>query len=367
MWTANFDAKFVRRLNEASWIPDANGDLTHPSIVLFETTGWPAHPFLESKIRFKKPIVEELAKEAGFEPGMLDMLKKLGVTSTAELMARLKLDDLMAERPSVDDENEAPIEPADVEIKAPETDDTTKVTQTSVAAPQHDDAEDGPASDDVDDDSDERQEQSGHGSGEANGGSHPSDGGSGSHGAGSNGGTRPGTRNARANRKPGERTFVSYVATHPEEDDEDDPDGLSHEERLALEAKAIDLICAREPLLKPMPAGNKGFDLIETDANDEPERWVEVKAMKGTLDNRPVGISSVQFEFARQHGKQFWLYVVERANDPDRARIVKIKDPVGKAGTFTFDKGWSSVAEIEALSEDAAQDAEETDTVQITS
>ena len=203
-------------------------------------------------------------------------------------------------------------------------------------------------------------------SGEANGGSRPSDGGSGSHDAGSNGATRPSTRNAPANRKPGERTFVSYVATHPE-DDEADPDGLGHEERLELEAKAIDLIRAREPLLKPMPAGNKGFDLIETDANDEPERWVEVKAMKGTLEDRPVGISSVQFEFARQHGEQFWLYIVERANDPDRARIVKIKDPIGKAGTFTFDKGWSSVADIEALSEDAAPNAEATAFVQFAS
>jgi hypothetical protein len=58
---------------------------------------------------------------------------------------------------------------------------------------------------------------------------------------------------------------------------------------------------------------------------------------------------------------------VERANDPDRARIVKIKDPNGKAGTFTFDKGWSSVAEIEAFSEDAVRDADEMGSVPIAS
>src|SRR3954465_7205304 len=89
------------------------------------------------------------------------------------------------------------------------------------------------------------------------------------------------------------------------------------------------------------------FDLIETDANDEPERWVEVKAMKGSLENRPVGLFSVQFEFARQHGEQYWLYVVEHAGDPDRARIIKIKNPAGRAGTFTFGKGWTAIAVID--------------------
>lgn len=356
MWSADFDAMFIRRLNEASWIPNTNGDLVPPSIVLFEATGWPLHPFLESKIRFKKPIVEELAKEAGFEPGMLDMLKQLGVTSTADLIARLKIDDLIEERPSVNDANNARIGPADVEMEARETDGTT--TQTSAAASKHEDSEHDPTSNGADDNSVERLEQIHHASGDANGGSRPSNGDSGLHGDGPNGGRRLGTKSALANRQPGERKFVSYVAAHPEDDEEDDPDGLRHEERLALEARAIDLIRAREPLLKPMPAGNKGFDLLESDTNDEPERWVEVKAMKGTLKDRPVGISSVQFEFARQHGEQFWLYVVEHADDPSLARIVKINDPVGRAGTFTFDEGWSSVAEIDVLSEASAVDTE---------
>lgn len=162
----------------------------------------------------------------------------------------------------------------------------------------------------------------------------------------------------RKNQRNGERTFVSYVATHPEDDDDaKDPDGLAHAERMALETKAIALIRAREPFLKTTPTGNKGFDLIETDANDEAERWVEVKAMKGSLEDRPVGLSSVQFEFARQHGDQYWLYVVEYAGDPARARILKIKDPVGRSGTFTFDKGWSSIAQIDLLSSSAAEKA----------
>jgi Domain of unknown function (DUF3883) len=62
-----------------------------------------------------------------------------------------------------------------------------------------------------------------------------------------------------------------------------------------------------------------------------------------------VGLSRVQFEFARQHGEQYWLYVVEHTNDSVRSRIVKIQDPAGRAGTFTFDHGWVGIAYIDEL------------------
>ena len=76
-----------------------------------------------------------------------------------------------------------------------------------------------------------------------------------------------------------------------------------------------------------------------------PAKWVEVKAMTGTLQDRPVGLSSRQFECAQEHGEAYWLYVVECAGSPE-ARIVRIQDPAGKARTFTFDHGCLAVAEI---------------------
>ena len=71
------------------WVPDADGNLHAPKLVVFDTLGWKPNPFLQSKIRFKPPIIDQLAKEAGIEPGVLDLLKKLGVTSEADLRARL--------------------------------------------------------------------------------------------------------------------------------------------------------------------------------------------------------------------------------------------------------------------------------------
>ena len=43
---------------------------------------------LQSEIRFKPPTIEMLAKEAGIEPSVLDLLRKLGVTSEADLRSK---------------------------------------------------------------------------------------------------------------------------------------------------------------------------------------------------------------------------------------------------------------------------------------
>jgi hypothetical protein len=57
-----------------------------------------------------------------------------------------------------------------------------------------------------------------------------------------------------------------------------------------------------------------------------------------------VGLKRAQFECARQHGEAYWLYVVEHAGS-DNAHIIRIQNPAGRARTFTFDRGWLSVAE----------------------
>lgn len=325
----SFDAFFIQQLNECPWVPDPDGDLQVPSSVLFELLEWPPDPYILSKIHFKKPIVEELAREAGFEPDMLDMLKKMGLTSVAQLMARLNIDVLSTEATdgnSMNEDKQGGTEPE------PANGSPRDWSAEQLAANLNDGGPSVKRLNAVDD----------------AGQPHETDDDEGSSGTGSSKSASRSTGDA------GQRSFISYVATHPDDGEEGkDPDGVEHAERLALEVRAIELIRNREPALKTMPTHNKGFDLIETDANDEPERWIEVKAMKGSLQERPVGLSSVQFEFARQHGEQYWLYIVEYAGDAERSRIVKINNPAGRAGTFTFDKGWISVAELDGSFEKA--------------
>ena len=59
---ASFDARFVRQLSEARWVPDTDGTLRRPEFVSFESLGWKRHPFLESVIRFKPTEVDVLAQ-----------------------------------------------------------------------------------------------------------------------------------------------------------------------------------------------------------------------------------------------------------------------------------------------------------------
>jgi len=277
-----FDAAFVRRLKGTDWVPDTTGELQRPEFVLFESLGWNPNPFLLAKIRFKPPIIETLAEEAGIEPGVLDLLKKHGLTSVAELLARLGIED------------------------QPVTPDTPGTRSGGPSRP----------------------------------GTGPT--------AGGRAGSQPeGAREGSGKRTPGSiggRPFISYVGAHPH-DEEPDSDGLDQQARMALEEKAIVLIMAGEPQLLRTPTHNPGYDLFEAGEDGQPTRWIEVKAMTGSLSDRPVGLSRAQFECARERGAAYLLYVVEHAGDADGARIVRIQDPVGKARTFTFDHGWLSVAE----------------------
>lgn len=147
-----------------------------------------------------------------------------------------------------------------------------------------------------------------------------------------------------------ERAFVSYIGVHCDQD-ASDADGLDLNARMELESQAIKAILSREPELQRTPPGNPGFDLFEAGDHGSPVRWVEVKAMTGGLKDRPVGLSRTQFEYAQRHREAYWLYAVEHAADAENVRIVRIQDPAGRAQTFTFDRGWLEVAQVDSPSE----------------
>lgn len=315
-YKTEFPSTFVTRLNTAAWVPDVNGELQPPRLVQFDSLGWKPNLFLISKIQFKPPIIDELAKEAGFDPAMLDVLRRSGITSVTELATRLGIAN----------------QPAEVE-------------------PLSD-------SDDVYGDAKDLYSD-GVGGGEARTGAGISRGSGQRHGGaydGARGQDAPSGKDAnggdygrRAPGQNGTRPFISYVGTHP---DEDGPDleGLAQAARMRIEEQAIKLIIDREPTLRRTPASNPGFDLYEIDSSGQQTRWVEVKSMTGSLEDWPVGISRTQFECGREHGAGYWLYIVEYATDPAKARILKIQDPVGSARIFTFDRGWREIARTDSPS-----------------
>lgn len=281
---APFDARFVRQLSEARWVPDIDGTLRHPGFVSFESLGWKKHPFLESIVRFKSAEVDVLAQRLGIEPGMIELLRDAGIGTEDELRERLGLDA---------DPVDTPESPLPSGGNRAET---------------------------------EFENDQAGGSGRVGG---PNAQGSKSKGAAD----RPRSANAGA--------FISYIAVRSE-DEETDPDGLAHENRMTLEEKAIEIILKSEPDWQRTPTNNPGYDLSRSDGHGR-MKYCEVKAMTGTLDDRPVGMSRTQFDCACHYGEAFWLYVVERAGTSSDARIVRIQDPAGRARTFTYDRGWRAI------------------------
>lgn len=149
-----FPAAFIRRLAKAAWVPDASGDLVQPPLVTFESLGWRPNPFLQSKIAFKPPIVDQLAKEAGIEPAALDLLRKLGITSVADL-ARVGIANkptaALPEEPEADDDetagDDAELQAAEADEDARDEADADDVSATDAAPLEDNDAPDLSATD----------------------------------------------------------------------------------------------------------------------------------------------------------------------------------------------------------------------------
>lgn len=355
-YATSFPAAFLRTLNAAAWVPDANGELVPPNLVVFDTLGWKSNPFLLTKIAFKPPIIDQLAKEAGIDPAALDLLRKLGITSVADLTSRLGISD----QPPEEDE----IPTGDAPSGEAPTDEEADDTESS-GDDVYDDAKDlyGPDMPDIppgtpDPDGGDgatggagRGGQGGTGTGTPRGGGQGNGrahGGAGGHtgGGSKDGGTSSSGQGKRTPGSAGGRPFISYLGTHPD-DEEPDPDGLDQATRMKIEDQAITLIISLEPRLQRTPDGNPGFDLFETNGADQQVRWVEVKSMTGSLENRPVGLSRTQFDYARAKGDAYWLYVVEHATHPEKARVLRIQNPIAHARTFTFDHGWGRIAQTE--------------------
>lgn len=337
-YKTTFQSAFIRLLNAAAWVPDTNGELQPPRLVTFDSLGWKPNPFLLAKVQFRPPIIDQLAREAGIDPAALDLLRKCGITSVSQLASRLGVTETP---PSPDTGPTSATEPT----KAPSESDVYGDANDLYG----DDMPDIPSGSHDPDDGDAKGGAGAGGGrmGIGTGGSSKGGGeGRAAIGKGQTGDGRGMGGTGRGHGKPGlggSRPFISYLGTHPDEE-EPDPDGLDQAKRMAIESQAIERIIALEPALKRTPDGNPGFDLYEIDAGGRPVRWVEVKSMTGSLADRPVGLSRTQFDCAREHGPAYWLYVVEHATNDDQTRILRIQDPVAHARTFTFDHGWSEIA-----------------------
>ncbi|HDU2653023.1 TPA: DUF3883 domain-containing protein [Yersinia enterocolitica] len=320
--TAQFNAQFVRMLNQVAWIPNDEGKLMPPGLVLFDSLGWKPSPSLQSRISFKPPIIDQLAKAAGIDPAVLDLLRS-NPELIEELLKRQQTSATTKESKSLG-KNDRPLDnDGPPETISAEDDDFTQSA------------------------SDNSRQRVFTNSRLEHRNPHIYAGSTGRNSTG-NAGEHNERNSNTAERKtpshPDGRQFISYLATSHEDRAESDLQVVDQELRMQIERHALDQIIQYEPMLRRTPVGNPGFDLYEMDDSGVIVRWVEVKSMTGSLDAHPVGISRTQFEFAREMGDAYWLYVVEYASEPANTRILRIQDPVNRTLTFTFDRGWREIA-----------------------
>jgi Protein NO VEIN, C-terminal len=159
-------------------------------------------------------------------------------------------------------------------------------------------------------------------------------------------------RRTRRKTRPRDRA-VTYVVGPLRPDGSIEPSCLSDEERgreKALGDAAVERVCEFEREMGRLPFthshSNPGFDVESRTPGDlAATRTIEVKGICGRWTALGVKVSPTQFEAARTLGDQFWLYVVEHADEADRAIVHPIPNPFAKVTEYRFDHGWRQLAD----------------------
>jgi hypothetical protein len=138
----------------------------------------------------------------------------------------------------------------------------------------------------------------------------------------------------------------TYVAPRDGEKDQEPPERQDRRRRVDQAAVQRVLQFERDRGRRPkeMPHANEGYDIESFSGGSKLERLIEVKGLSGAWTDYGVPISRSQFRKALKEGPTFWLYVVEFALEPNRARIYAIQDPAELVDEFWFDGGWREFA-----------------------
>jgi hypothetical protein len=120
------------------------------------------------------------------------------------------------------------------------------------------------------------------------------------------------------------------------------------EERTALDRAGVDLVLTYEResgrLPTEMSHTNPGYDVESRNESGEIVRYIEVKSTGTPWGSRGVALSNVQYDFAREHGDEFWLYVVCCPGE-ESAEMFRIQNPAERVTQYAFDDGWRHIAD----------------------
>src|SRR5262249_23153405 len=104
---------------------------------------------------------------------------------------------------------------------------------------------------------------------------------------------------------------------------------------------------------REMPPLHPGYDVESDNASGQVERYIEVKSLSGDWEGPHAGMTDTQFKKNEELGDRYWLYVVERADQPD-FKIWRIHNPAQRVTSFMYDDGWKNIAEQDYENTDEA-------------
>jgi Domain of unknown function (DUF3883) len=122
-------------------------------------------------------------------------------------------------------------------------------------------------------------------------------------------------------------------------------------EAMRIGARGVEQVIAYEASVgrtaEPQYHSNKGFDIISARPDGTERRVIEVKATSRAWPSRGIPVSKHQIDNNVESGDEFWLYVVEYATDPERARVIPIQNPAAEIDYYVFDSGWAHAADLD--------------------
>lgn len=170
-----------------------------------------------------------------------------------------------------------------------------------------------------------------------------------------NGGRSPSSTNSgrtRTHHRSGggqRRTHMASFVWFGDEDQGHDDSGDEAPKKSPVDIAGVRRVLEHERSCGRIPEeqghNNPGYDIASKDSNGTVLRRIEIKSIGGPWTGFGAWMSATQLEENRTHPDDFWLYVVEHAEDDDAALIHRIHNPLGEATKFGFDAGWQALRE----------------------
>ncbi|KRA84092.1 hypothetical protein ASD76_08860 [Altererythrobacter sp. Root672] len=189
------------------------------------------------------------------------------------------------------------------------------------------------------------------GSGAGTGSGNSSGSGSGNPGSGGNGGGAgtSGSASPPDGQTRRSRLLAYVVSTEAATQNGDGSNDRARAEAAKIDIAAIEAALKYERHARRLPVeqlhSNPGFDIRSAHEDGAGTRLIEVKGLASAWNERGIKLTGVQYEMAREHPEQFWIYVVENACDLETQKVHAIANPFSKVAEYWFDHGWSGMAE----------------------